>query len=116
MLSKKNNILKNSWKKMTIAESLRLAIREEMIRDKKVFCIGEDIGIKGGFGGAFTVTLGLSDEFGNDRIIDTPISEIGIAGVAIGAALNGVKSIVTHQRLDFFLLAMDQLVNSAAKW
>ena len=76
MLSKKNYILKNSWKKMTIAESLRLAIREEMIRDKKVFCIGEDIGIKGGFGGAFTVTLGLSDEFGNDRIINEKLVEI----------------------------------------
>ena len=116
MLSKKNNILKNSWKKMTIAESLRLAIREEMIRDKKVFCIGEDIGIKGGFGGAFTVTLGLSDEFGNDRIIDTPISEIGIAGVAIGAALSGMRPIADVQYSDFLFCAMDQLANQAAKF
>ena len=116
MPSKKNNILKNSWKKMTIAESLRLAIREEMIRDKKVFCIGEDIGIKGGFGGAFTVTLGLSDEFGNDRIIDTPISEIGIAGVAIGAALSGMRPIADVQYSDFLFCAMDQLANQAAKF
>ena len=111
----KKNSLRNSWKKMTIAESLRLAIREEMIRDKKVFCIGEDIGIKGGFGGAFTVTLGLSEEFGHDRIIDTPISEIGIAGVAIGAALSGMRPIADVQYSDFLFCAMDQLANQAAK-
>lgn len=65
---------------MTIAEALREGIREEMRRDPTVFCLGEDIGVPGGFGGAFTVTLGLSDEFGHNRILDTPISEIGIAG------------------------------------
>jgi pyruvate dehydrogenase E1 component beta subunit len=69
---------------MTIAEALRQAIREEMQRDERVFCIGEDIGIEGGFGGAFTVTLGLSKEFGHERIIDTPISEAAIAGIAVG--------------------------------
>ena len=69
---------------MSIAEALRQAIREEMQRDPRVFCVGEDIGITGGFGGAFTVTLGLADEFGHERILDTPISEIGIAGLAIG--------------------------------
>ncbi len=74
---------------MTIAEALRQAIREEMQRDERVFCIGEDIGIEGGFGGAFTVTLGLSKEFGHERILDTPISETAIAGVAIGSAVAG---------------------------
>ena len=67
---------------MTIAEALRQAIREEMRRDERVFCIGEDIGVEGGFGGAFTVTLGLSQQFGHERILDTPISEAAIAGLA----------------------------------
>jgi pyruvate/2-oxoglutarate/acetoin dehydrogenase E1 component len=68
---------------MSIAEALRQAIREEMRRDERVFCIGEDIGIPGGFGGAFTVTLGLSEEFGHERILDTPISELGLTGIAV---------------------------------
>ena len=76
---------------MSIAEALRQAIREEMRRDERVFCIGEDIGIPGGFGGAFTVTLGLSDIFGHERILDTPVSEAGLAGAAIGAALMGMR-------------------------
>ncbi|MGQ9629398.1 MAG: alpha-ketoacid dehydrogenase subunit beta [bacterium] len=100
---------------MTIAEALRQAIREEMRRDPRVFCIGEDIGIEGGFGGAFTVTLGLSEEFGHDRIIDTPISEAGIAGVAIGSAMAGLRPIADVQYGDFLFCMMDQLVNQAAK-
>ena len=101
--------------KMTIAEALRQAIREEMQRDPSVFCIGEDIGITGGFGGAFTVTLGLSDEFGHERILDTPISESGLAGVAIGAAMAGLRPIADVQYGDFMFLMMDQLANQAAK-
>jgi pyruvate/2-oxoglutarate/acetoin dehydrogenase E1 component len=101
--------------KMTIAEALRQAIREEMRRDPSVFCIGEDIGITGGFGGAFTVTLGLSDEFGHERILDTPISELGLAGVAIGAAMAGLRPIADVQYGDFMFLMMDQLANQAAK-
>jgi len=101
--------------KMTIAEALRQAIREEMTRDPRVFCIGEDIGVEGGFGGAFTVTLGLSDEFGHDRIMDTPISEIGIAGMAVGAAIAGLRPIADVQYGDFLFCMMDQLVNQAAK-
>ena len=112
-MSMRNN--RNSTQKMTKAESLRLTIRQEMERDKKVFCIGEDIGIKGGFGGAFTVTLGLSEQFGHERILDTPISETGIAGVAIGAALSGMRPIADVQYSDFLFCAMDQLVNQAAK-
>jgi acetoin:2,6-dichlorophenolindophenol oxidoreductase subunit beta len=100
---------------MSIVEALRQAIREEMQRDPRVFCIGEDIGIPGGFGGAFTVTLGLSDEFGHDRIIDTPISEIGLAGAAIGAAMAGLRPIADVQYGDFLFCMMDQLVNQAAK-
>jgi pyruvate dehydrogenase E1 component beta subunit len=100
---------------MSIAEALRQAIREEMQRDPRVFCIGEDIGIKGGFGGAFTVTLGLSDEFGHERMLDTPISETGIAGVAIGAAIAGLRPIADVQYGDFLFCMMDQLANQAAK-
>ena len=101
--------------KMSIAEALRQAIREEMERDQRVFCIGEDIGVSGGWGGAFTVTLGLSDEFGHDRILDTPISELGLTGVAVGAAMAGLRPIADLQYGDFLFLAMDQLVNQAAK-
>ena len=100
---------------MSIAEALRQAIREEMARDSRVFCIGEDIGIEGGFGGAFTVTLGLSQEFGHDRILDTPISEAGLAGVAIGAAMAGLRPIADVQYGDFLFCAMDQIANQAAK-
>jgi pyruvate dehydrogenase E1 component beta subunit len=100
---------------MTIAEALREGIREEMVRDPRVFCLGEDIGIPGGFGGAFTVTLGLSDQFGHERILDTPISEIGIAGVAIGAAMAGLRPIADVQYGDFLFCMMDQLANQAAK-
>jgi pyruvate dehydrogenase E1 component beta subunit len=100
---------------ISIAEALRQAIREEMRRDPRVFCIGEDIGIPGGFGGAFTVTLGLSEEFGHERILDTPISEEGLTGVAIGAAMAGLRPIADVQYGDFLFNAMDQIANQAAK-
>jgi pyruvate dehydrogenase E1 component beta subunit len=100
---------------MSVAEALRQAIREEMHRDQRVFCLGEDIGIEGGFGGAFTVTLGLSEEFGNPRMLDTPISEAAIAGVAIGAAMAGMRPIADVQYGDFLFCMMDQLANQAAK-
>jgi len=100
--------------RMSIAEALRKAIHDEMERDHNVFCIGEDIGIPGGFGGAFTVTLGLEKDF-RDRIIDTPISEIGIFGVACGAALMGMRPIADVEYGDFLFCAMDQIVNQIAK-
>ena len=100
---------------MSIAEALRAAIRDEMRRDERVFCLGEDIGIPGGFGGAFTVTLGLSDEFGHERILDTPISEALIAGMAVGAAACGLRPIADVQYGDFLFNMMDQLANQAAK-
>lgn len=100
--------------KKTIAEALREAIAEEMRRDERVFCIGEDIGIPGGFGGAFTVTLNLEKEF-RDRVIDTPISEILIAGAATGAAMTGLRPIADVQYGDFLLCMMDQLVDETAK-
>jgi pyruvate dehydrogenase E1 component beta subunit len=100
--------------RQSIAESLRSAIAEEMERDETVFCLGEDIAVPGGWGGAFTVTLGLEKRF-PDRMINTPIAELGFFGVAIGAALVGMRPIVDVQYGDFLFLATDQIINNAAK-
>src|SRR3954447_22572338 len=102
-------------RRLTIAEALREAVAEEMRRDPDVFLIGEDIGVEGGFGGAFGVYLGLVEEFGHERIIDTPISEKAIAGAAVGAAVLGMKPIADMQYSDFLFECMDELVNQAAK-
>ncbi|SDT46629.1 alpha-ketoacid dehydrogenase subunit beta [Jiangella sp. DSM 45060] len=102
-------------RRLTIAEAIREAIAEEMERDDRVFLIGEDVGIPGGFGGAFGVYLGLPERFGRDRIIDTPISEKAIAGAAVGAALMGMRPIPDMQYADFLFECMDELVNQAAK-
>ena len=101
-------------KQLGIAEALREAIAEEMERDGRVFCIGEDIAVPGGWGGAFTVTLGLEQRF-PDRMINTPIAELGFFGVACGAAMMGMRPIVDVQYGDFLLLAFDQIVNNIAK-
>jgi pyruvate dehydrogenase E1 component beta subunit len=98
-------------KRLSIAEALREAITEEMQRDEKVFCLGEDIGVPGGWGGAFTVTLGLEKEF-PDRILDTPISELGFFGAAAGAAMMGMRPIVDVQYGDFLFCAMDQIASN----
>ncbi len=100
--------------RLSITEALRKAIHDEMGRDERVFCIGEDIGIPGGYGGAFTVTLGLEQEY-RERVIDTPISEIAIFGLACGAAVMGMRPIADVQYGDFLLCAMDQIVNQIAK-
>ncbi len=102
-------------RRLTMVEALREALREEMRRDERVILLGEDIGVPGGFGGAFTVTLGLEQEFGHERVLDTPISEAAIAGVAAGAALGGLIPVADVQYGDFLFLAMDQLANQAAK-
>lgn len=99
---------------MSIAEALRKAIHDEMQRDERVFCLGEDISIPGGFGGAFTVTLGLEKDF-RDRMIDTPISEIAIFGMACGSAAMGMRPIADVQYGDFLFCAMDQIVDQIAK-
>ncbi len=103
-----------SGKRLGIAEALREGIAEEMKRDQRVFCIGEDIGIPGGWGGAFTVTLGLEKEFA-DRMINTPISEAGLVGAALGAAMMGMRPIADVQYADFLFCAMDQVANQVAK-
>jgi pyruvate/2-oxoglutarate/acetoin dehydrogenase E1 component len=96
-----------------MAEALNEAIREEMERDPSVFVIGEDIAAHGGL---FTVTAGLLERFGPKRVVDSPISEAAITGAGVGAALVGSRPIVELQIFDFVTLAMDQLVNHAAKW
>ncbi|MGB2910139.1 MAG: alpha-ketoacid dehydrogenase subunit beta [Anaerolineales bacterium] len=97
---------------ITYAEALRAALREEMIRDERVFLFGEDIGR---YGGAFGVTFGLLDEFGEQRVKETPISEAAIVGAATGAALVGMRPVAEIMFMDFILLTMEQLVNQAAK-
>src|SRR5579884_739689 len=104
--------LKPTSQEMTYAEAVRAALREEMLKDSRVFMMGEDIGI---YGGAFGVTRGLFEEFGAERVIDTPISEAAIAGGAIGAALTGMRPVAEFQFSDFMGIAMDQIVNQGAK-
>lgn len=99
-------------RELTTSQAIREAIAQEMRRDASVFMLGEDIGI---YGGAFGVSAGLLDEFGPERIRDTPISEAAIAGAAVGAALVGMRPIAELQFSDFITIAMDQLVNQAAK-
>ena len=119
---------------MSIADAYKSAIAEEMRRDPSVFVLGEDEDIPGGMGGAFTVTKGIGDEFGANvrvakeegfelkgqdigkiRCINTPISEILISGVCVGAAMNGMRPVADLQYGDFLFCMMDQLVNQAAK-
>lgn len=96
----------------TMRESIREAIGEEMRRDSKVFLAGEDIGE---YGGTLQVTLGLWEEFGPERVLDTPISESSITGMATGAAMAGMRPILEIMFADFLFIAMDQLGNNAAK-
>ncbi len=99
-------------RELTYAEALREALRQAMQEDESVFMIGEDIGV---YGGAFGVSAGLIDEFGPERIIDTPISEAAITGACIGAALTGMRPVGEIQFMDFITLSMEQLVLQAAK-
>lgn len=97
---------------LTYLEAIRLALAEEMRRDERVFLMGEDIGA---YGGAFKVTAGLLEEFGPERVIDTPIAEAGIIGAAIGAALMGRRPVVEMQFIDFISNGFQLLTNFAAK-
>jgi len=100
-------------KETTYREALREALREEMLRDKSVFLLGEDIGRY--WGGAFGVTKGLAEEFGDERVRDTPISESAIIGVGAGAAITGMRPVAEIMFGDLSALAMDQIANQAAK-
>ena len=99
-------------REMTYLEAISDALREEMRRDESVFCLGEDIGA---FGGAFKVTDGFAEEFGADRVLDTPLAENLIIGAATGAAVEGMKPVCEMQFADFISCGFDQLVNVAAK-
>src|SRR6201999_3207093 len=96
---------------MRYREALNQALREEMQEDENVFLMGEDVGV---FQGAFKVTEGLLDEFGEKRVRDTPISENSIVGMGVGSAMGGLRPVVEIMTVNFALLAMDQIVNHAA--
>src|SRR5262249_46125687 len=98
-------------KELAYLEAIREALAEEMRRDPKVFVLGEDVGA---YGGAFGATQGLYEEFGEGRVIDTPISESAIVGISIGAALRGYRPVAEMQFADFISCAFDQIVNQAA--
>jgi 2-oxoisovalerate dehydrogenase E1 component beta subunit len=93
-------------------DSITMAMREEMERDPKVFVLGEDVGLKGG---VFKATQGLYEQFGEERVIDTPLAESAIAGVGIGAAMYGMRPIAEMQFADFIMPAVNQIISEAAK-
>jgi pyruvate dehydrogenase E1 component beta subunit len=93
-------------------EALREAMTEEMRRDERVFLMGEEVAE---YNGAYKVSQGMLDEFGAERVIDTPIAELGFAGIGVGAAMNGLRPIIEFMTFNFSLVAIDQVINSAAK-
>jgi len=97
---------------ITMRQAITDALREEMRRDEKVFIMGEEVGV---WGGSYAVTRGFYDEFGAKRVRDTPISEMAIGGVAVGAAMDGLRPVAEFMTINFAFLALDQLVNHAAK-
>jgi pyruvate dehydrogenase E1 component subunit beta len=97
---------------ITYREALNQALREEMRRDDRVFLMGEEVGF---YQGAYKVSKGLLEEFGPERVLDTPITELGFTGLAVGAAMAGLRPVVEMMTFNFSLLALDQIVNSAAK-
>jgi len=103
---------KDMARQLQIREALREAMNEEMRKDENVFLIGEEVAE---YNGAYKVSQGMLDEFGAKRVIDTPIAELGFAGIATGAAANGLKPIVEFMTFNFSLVAIDQVINAAAK-
>ncbi|MBO6882787.1 MAG: alpha-ketoacid dehydrogenase subunit beta [Marivita sp.] len=103
---------KTDLRELSYAEAIREAMDIAMVRDERVILMGEDIGV---YGGAFGVTGDLVEKYGTDRVMDTPISELGGAGVAVGAAMTGLRPIFEFQFSDFATLGMEQIVNQAAK-
>ncbi len=97
---------------MTVREAIRAAMSEEMRRDKDVFLMGEEVGE---YQGAYKISQGMLEEFGPQRVIDTPITEHGFTGIATGAAFAGLKPIVEFMTFNFAMQAIDQIINSAAK-
>jgi pyruvate dehydrogenase E1 component beta subunit len=97
---------------VTYRDALNQALREEMQRDPSVFLMGEEVGL---YQGAYKVSRGLLEEFGAQRVVDTPIAELGFAGIGVGAAMGGLRPVIEFMTWNFALLALDQIVNSAAK-
>src|SRR5213083_986832 len=97
---------------LTYRDALNQALREEMKRDPNVFLMGEEVGV---YQGAYKVSRGLLEEFGPQRVVDTPIAELGFAGIGVGAAMAGLRPVIEFMTWNFALLALDQIVNSAAK-
>jgi len=97
---------------LTYRDALNQALREEMQRDASVFLMGEEVGV---YQGAYKVSRGLLEEFGAQRVVDTPIAELGFAGVGVGAAMAGLRPVIEFMTWNFALLALDQIINSAAK-
>jgi pyruvate dehydrogenase E1 component beta subunit len=93
-------------------EALREALNEEMRKDERIFLMGEEVAV---YNGAYKVSQGMLDEFGEKRVIDTPISELGFAGIGVGAAMNGLIPIIEFMTFNFSLVAIDQVINAAAK-
>ena len=98
--------------RITMRQAITDALREEMIRDEKVFIMGEEVGV---WGGTYAVTRGFFDEFGEKRVRDTPIAEMVIGGAAAGAAMNGLRPVAEFMTINFAFLALDAIVNHAAK-
>ncbi|NVJ47681.1 MAG: pyruvate dehydrogenase complex E1 component subunit beta [Cytophagia bacterium] len=99
-------------RELQFREALREAMSEEMRRDEKIFLMGEEVAE---YNGAYKVSQGMLDEFGAERVIDTPIAELGFAGIGVGAAMNGLRPIIEFMTFNFSLVAIDQVINSAAK-
>src|SRR5881392_3550038 len=99
-------------RQIAFREALREAMQEEMRRDERVFLMGEEVAE---YNGAYKVSQGMLDEFGPKRVIDTPIAELGFGGVGVGAAMNGIRPIIEFMTFNFSLVAIDQIINSAAK-
>jgi pyruvate dehydrogenase E1 component beta subunit len=97
---------------ITIREALRQALDEEMTRDQNVVIMGEEVAE---YDGAYKVTKGLLDKYGPERVLDTPITELGFTGIGVGAAMHGLRPVVEWMTFQFGLLAIDQLINNAAK-
>ena len=97
---------------LTYRDALNQALREEMQRDPKVFLMGEEVGV---YQGAYKLSRGLLEEFGPQRIVDTPIAELGFTGIGVGAAMGGLRPVIEFMTWNFAVLALDQIVNSAAK-
>ncbi|MCT4580264.1 MAG: pyruvate dehydrogenase complex E1 component subunit beta [Flavobacteriales bacterium] len=107
------NLKRNNYmKEIQFREALREGMSEEMRRDENVFLMGEEVAE---YNGAYKVSQGMLDEFGPKRVIDTPIAELGFAGIAVGASMNGLRPIVEFMTWNFAILAADQIINSAAK-